>query len=136
MKLSPRAAGFAVFLARPFPCAVEFQPSEIEHDIRGLGVCTDTHVHRNRPASARKRRMVRGWNAGVHEIEEAPHKPLCLAQRQSINSSQEQGRFDSEVREPSLATGRLAYRCSPTINDLLLDPETNVTTLNQPTIIF
>jgi hypothetical protein len=80
--------------------------------------------------------MVRGWNAGVHEIEEAPHKPLCLAQRQSINSSQEQGRFDSEVREPSLATGRLAYRCNPSINDRLVDPETNVATPNQPTIIF
>jgi hypothetical protein len=80
--------------------------------------------------------VIRCWNACVHEIKEAPHKPLSLAQRQSINSAKDQGSFDSEVREPSLATGRLAYRCNPTINDLLLDPETNVSTLNQPTIIF
>jgi hypothetical protein len=80
--------------------------------------------------------MIRGWNACVHQIEKAPDKPFRLAQRQSINSAQDKGRFDSEVREPSLATGRLAYRCNPSINDRLVDPETNVTTPNQPTIIF
>jgi pimeloyl-ACP methyl ester carboxylesterase len=75
MKLSPRAADFAVFLARPFPCAVEFQPSGIEHDICGPGVCTDTHVHRNRPASTRKRRIIQG-GPEVVEMKGPGHFPM------------------------------------------------------------
>ena len=112
----------------------------IDRDLE-LAPCPTTTVRRRRDSISRAYAappgprsppiVIRHRDLRAHQRKQAANETLCLAKWQPRDRAKGQRRDDRRVRVPSLSTGALAPRRDPVGNDLLVDPEPDVSALNK-----